>query len=67
MPINTAFRTADKTVFGLSLLAEIAGIGPDEPTDLGLRESALRDLGGTEQSKVQQGVCCCCHAEKSAT
>ena len=53
LPINTALRTADKTVLGLSLLAEIAGIGPDQPTDLGFRDSALRDLGGTEQGKVQ--------------
>jgi hypothetical protein len=53
LPINTTLRTADKTIFGLRLLAEIVGIGPDQPTDLGFRDSALRDLGGTEQGKVQ--------------
>jgi len=53
LPINTTLGTADKTVLGLRLLAEIAGIGPDQPTDLGLRDSALRHLGGTEQGKVQ--------------
>ena len=56
LPINTALRTADKTVFGLRLLAEIAGIGPDQPTDLGLRDSALRDLGGGEQGEIQQSI-----------
>ena len=56
LPINTTFRTADKTVFGLSLLAEIAGIGPDQPTDLGLRESALRNFGWTEQGEIQQTI-----------
>lgn len=56
LPKNTALRTADKTVFGLRLLAEIAGIGPDQPTDFGLRDSALRDLGGTEQGEIQQTI-----------
>lgn len=53
LPINTPLRTADKTIFGLRLLAKTAGIGSDQPTDLRLDDSPLRNLGRGEHRKVQ--------------
>ena len=56
LPINTALRPADKSIFGLRLLAKTGGIGPDQPTDLWLDDSPLRGHGGIEQGKIEQTV-----------
>jgi hypothetical protein len=58
--------TADKTIFGLRLLTKVAGIGPDQPTDLRLLQSALGSFRGAKQGEIKQRICCCGSAKKNA-
>ena len=56
LPINTALKTADKTVLGACLLAKTTCLRMHQPTDHRLRNSPLRNFRWFEQGKVEQAV-----------
>jgi hypothetical protein len=57
MPVNTAFGSGMKPIFGLRLCTISLRIGPDQPADRGLHNFALVSSGWTEQCEIEQWVC----------
>lgn len=56
LPKSTPLSTTDKAILGLDLLTISAGIGPDQPTDHGFGQPALRRLGWIKHTEVEQAV-----------
>lgn len=56
LPVNTAFRSACKSIFGLSLLAECFRLGVNDPADCGQVDLALARIRGVEQFEIEQWI-----------
>ena len=53
LPEHATLRPADKTVFGLCVLAIPTGLRVDDPADQRLHDAPLRHIGRVEDTEVQ--------------
>jgi hypothetical protein len=57
MPVNTAFGSGMKPIFGLRLSAIRLRIRPDQPVDRGLHNFPLVSSRWTEKCEIEQWIC----------